>query len=203
MGKAKKTRKFAAVKRTINPKDQRLQNKEVKKQKRRTEKETVLKEHVQHNPDQFFSYNTNLVPPYQVLVDTNFINGAIQTKQDVLQGLITCLVAKCDVCVTDCVVAELEKLGHRYRLALHLAKDPRIKRLKCLHSGTYADDCIVQRVTEHKCYLVATNDKDLKRRIRKIPGVPIVYLKGRTFAVERLPEAITALPAAKSAIPKV
>lgn len=50
---------------------------------------------VQHNPDQFFSYNTNLVPPYQVLVDTNFINGAIQTKQDVLQGLITCLVAKC------------------------------------------------------------------------------------------------------------
>ncbi|KAL8446146.1 hypothetical protein Emag_004832 [Eimeria magna] len=107
-----------------------------------------------------------------------------------------------DVCVTDCVVAELEKLGHRYRLALHLAKDPRIKRLRCLHEGTYADDCIVQRVTEHKCYLVATNDKDLKRRIRKIPGVPIVYLKGHRFAVERLPEAITALPAGKSSIPK-
>lgn len=166
------------------------------------ERETTLREHVQHNPSQFFSYNTNLVPPYQVLVDTNFINGAIQTKQDVLQGLLTCLVAKCDVCITDCVVAELEKLGHRYRLALHLAKDPRIKRLKCLHAGTYADDCIVQRVMEHKCYLVATNDKDLKRRIRKIPGVPIVYLKGRTFAVERLPEAITALPVAKSAVPK-
>lgn len=53
-----------------------------------------------------------------------------------------------DVCVTDCVIAELEKLGHRYRLALHLAKDERFKRLRCLHSGTYADDCIVQRVTE-------------------------------------------------------
>ena len=58
-----------------------------------------------------------------------------------------------DVCVTDCVVAELEKLGHRYRLALHLAKDPRIKRLKCLHAGTYADDCIVQRVTEVSFWL--------------------------------------------------
>lgn len=55
---------------------------------------------VQHNPSQFFSYNTNLVPPYQVLVDTNFINGAIQTKQDVLQGLITCLVAKCEQALT-------------------------------------------------------------------------------------------------------
>ncbi|KAL8436395.1 hypothetical protein ACSSS7_001795 [Eimeria intestinalis] len=132
----------------MHPKDQRLQKKEEKKQARRKEREATLREHVQHNPSQFFSYNTNLVPPYQVIVDTNFINGAIQTKQDVLQGLITCLVAKCDVCVTDCVVAELEKLGHRYRLALHLAKDPRIKRLKCLHEGTYADDCIVQRVTE-------------------------------------------------------
>lgn len=50
--------------------------------------------------------------------------------------------------MTDCVVAELEKLGVRYRLALHLAKDPRIKRLKCLHAGTYADDCLVQRVSE-------------------------------------------------------
>lgn len=50
--------------------------------------------------------------------------------------------------MTDCVIAELEKLGHRYRLALHLAKDERFKRLRCLHSGTYADDCIVERVTQ-------------------------------------------------------
>lgn len=27
---------------------------------------------------------------------------------------------------------------------------------------------------KHKIYIVATNDRDLKRRIRKIPGVPIV-----------------------------
>jgi len=40
--------------------------------------------------------------------------------------------------------------------------------LKCDHKGTYADDCIVNRVMAHKCYIVATNDKDLKRRIRKV-----------------------------------
>ena len=28
----------------------------------------------------FFSHNTNMVPPYRVLVDTNFINFSIQNK---------------------------------------------------------------------------------------------------------------------------
>ena len=29
--------------------------------------------------------------------------------------------------------------------------------------GTYADDCIVDRVMKQRIYLVATNDRDLKR----------------------------------------
>jgi U3 small nucleolar RNA-associated protein 24 len=28
-----------------------------------------------------------------------------------------------------------------------VARDPRFERLPCTHKGTYADDCIVQRVT--------------------------------------------------------
>ncbi|KAK2995815.1 hypothetical protein RJ640_006154 [Escallonia rubra] len=71
-------------------------------------------------------------------------------------------------CITDCVMAELEKLGQKHRTALRIAKDPRFERLPCTHKGTYADDCIVERVTQHKCYMVATCDRDLKRRIRKL-----------------------------------
>ncbi|KAF3576182.1 hypothetical protein DY000_02036077 [Brassica cretica] len=92
-------------------------------------------------------------------------------------------------CITDCVMAELEKLGQKYRVALRIAKDPRFERLPCVHKGTYADDCLVDRVTQHKCFMVATCDRDLKRRIRKVPGVPIMYLAGRKYSVERLPEA--------------
>lgn len=29
-----------------------------------------------------------------------------------------------------------------------IAKDPRFERLPCTHKGTYADDCIVERVTQ-------------------------------------------------------
>lgn len=33
-----------------------------------------------------------------------------------------CLYAECKPCITDCVIAELEKLGQRYRVALKIAK---------------------------------------------------------------------------------
>jgi U3 small nucleolar RNA-associated protein 24 len=82
--------------------------------------------------------------------------------------MMDCLLAKCIPCVTDCVMAELEKLGGKYRLALRLAKDPRFERLPCTHSGTYADDCLLQRCQQHRCYIVATCDKELKRKIRKV-----------------------------------
>lgn len=47
-------------------------------------------------------------------------------------------------------------------------QDPRVERLPCTHKGTYADDCICQRVQQHRCYIVATCDRDLRRRIRKV-----------------------------------
>ncbi len=65
-------------------------------------------------------------------------------------------------------MAELEKLGSKFRVAVRIAKDPRFRRLTCTHRGTYADDCILERVDLHKCYIVATCDRELKHRIRKV-----------------------------------
>ena len=146
--------------------------------------------HVEATPSSlFFRWNERLGPPYHVLVDTNFINHSIKNKIDLVQGMMDCLYAECIPCVTECVVAELEKLGPRYRVALRVAKDPRLERLPCDHRGTYADDCLCQRAKAHRCYIVATCDRDLRRRVRKIPGVPVMYLSGRRYTVERLPEA--------------
>ena len=95
----------------------------------------------------FFRHNTALGPPYQILVDTNFINFSIQNKLELVQAMMDCLYAKCTLyfyfyfyfilfflkviasrisyvsiigipCITDCVMAELEKLGPKYRIAL-------------------------------------------------------------------------------------
>ena len=103
--------------------------------------------------------------------------------------------------MSDCVIAELEKLGPKYRLALRVARDPSFERLPCSHTGTYADDCIVQRVTNSRCYIVGTNDRALRRRLRKIPGtltraasltlagVPLMAAARGRYVIERLPDA--------------
>lgn len=191
----------------MSPRDSRITNSDSSKAKadameryrlKKKRKKGVVKKHPSGQPIQhqqqlasttmFFNYNKSLGPPFYVLCDTNFIVFSIKNKIDVTQAMMDCLLAKCVPLVTDCVVAELEKLGQKYRLALRMIKS-NFDRLTCCHKGTYADDCLVNRVTEHKCYIVGTCDKALKRRIRKIPGVPIMYILQHGYTIERMPDA--------------
>lgn len=132
----------------------------------------------------FFQHNTALQPPYQVLVDTNFLSHTVHHKLPLLPTLMDTLYATCTPIITSCVMAELEKLGPKYRIALQMARDERWERLECDHKGTYADDCIVDRVVKNRVYLVATNDRDLKRRVRKVPGVPILSVARGKYVIE-------------------
>jgi U3 small nucleolar RNA-associated protein 24 len=50
-----------------------------------------------------------------------------------------------------------------------------------------ADDCLVDWIMKHKIYIVAT--RDLKGRIRKVPGVPIMSAARGEYVIERLPDA--------------
>jgi U3 small nucleolar RNA-associated protein 24 len=192
MPRAKRTKKFAQMKRMISNSDPRIKEEmrdPPKKKKKEDPHALKATEAPQVSSALFFQYNTQLGPPFHVLLDTNFINFSIKHKMDIMQSMMDCLYARCIPYVTDCVFGELEKLGAKFRVALKIVKDPRFERLTCLHKGTYADDCLVQRVTQHKCYIVATCDKDLKRRIRKVPGVPIMYLSGHKYEIERMPDA--------------
>ena len=192
--KKAKTKKFAETKRMITPSDSRIKKpklnpNQLAKLEAKEEKKGALNHVTQTSSALFFTHNSALGPPYHVLIDTNFINFSIQNKLDIMRSLMDCLYAKVVVCITDAVMAELEKLGPKYRVALTLAKDPRFERLPAMKPGaTYADDDLVERVTAHRIYIVATCDKDLKRRLRKIPGVPLISIKDRRYQVERMPE---------------
>lgn len=196
MGRAprKKPPAYASVKRMINPKDERLTWKARSKNKHAPvlakESDKALIASTPTPASMFFQYNTALGPPFRILLDTNFVNFSVANKIEIMKGMLDCLAAPCTVCVTDCVIAELQKMPKKYRVALRVARDRRFERIRCDHKGTYADDCIVHRCTAHRIYIAATCDRDLKRRIRKIPGVPIIYLSGHKYRVERLPESL-------------
>ncbi len=186
MGKDVKIR----VPKLLSLRDQRITNIKNESKKRKKQKKKKSVEHIQQlsSTTMFFNYNQQLGPPFRVICDTNFINFSIKNKLDINESMTDCLLAKCIPIVTDCVVAELQKLGQKYRLALRIVKE-QFERLPCSHSGTYADDCLVARVTQHKCYIIATCDRALKRRIRKIPGIPIMYIIQRQYSIERMPDA--------------
>lgn len=194
MGRAKRTRKFAEVKRLLAPTDKRLTVKERSKQANApVVGPSPDAARLAANPppaSMFFQFNPSLGPPFRVLIDTNFINFSVSNKLDITRSMLDCLAAQTTVCVTDCVIAELQKLPKKYAVALKVARDRKFQRLTCTHKGTYADDCLVNRVAAHRIYIVATCDRDLKRRIRKIPGVPIMYISGHKYRVERLPDTL-------------
>ena len=123
-------------------------------------------------------------------MDTNFINFSIRNKMDIVRSMMDCLLAKCIPCITDCVMGELEKLGAKYAIALKLAKDPRFERIPCNCKGCYADDCMLQMAKQWRCFIIATCDKELRNRIRKIPGVPSMYITNHKYTVERMPEGM-------------
>eukprot|EP00906_Rhabdomonas_costata_P032945 RCo046391 len=196
--KSKSRKKFAQMKKILGKKNE-AQKAEQKQKAAATPstrykddaankiRDTKLIRHQKIESSMYLKYNMALGPPYRVLVDTNFLNFSVQAKLDVVSSMMECLLAKVFPCVCSCVIAELEKLGPKFKVALKTAKDPRFTRLTC--DGTYADDCIVQRVTTSRIYVVGTNDKELKRRLRQIPGVPIMSLHRHKYSIERLPEA--------------
>jgi U3 small nucleolar RNA-associated protein 24 len=116
MGKTKVTKKFATVKRMISLKDARLtENKKKLELAEKKQEEEKVRHVPQVSSSLFFAYNKSLGPPYHVIVDTNFINFSLQNKLEMVQAMMDCLYAKCVPCISDCVMAELEKMGTQYR----------------------------------------------------------------------------------------
>eukprot|EP00804_Cyclotella_cryptica_P010459 CCRYP_012292-RB/>CCRYP_012292-RB protein AED:0.24 eAED:0.21 QI:0/-1/0/1/-1/0/1/0/111 len=92
--------------------------------------------------------------------------------------MMDCVLAKCIPCIIDCIMGELKKLGLKYKVALGMAQDPRFERIPCNCKGCYANDCLVKMVTQWRCFIVATCNKELRGRIRRFPVCRVCILVG-------------------------
>lgn len=105
MGVQKRTRKFATVKRIIGSRDAR-QKKNIEardsEQKAKQKRDELIREVPQVPSSMFFHHNTALQPPYQILVDTNFLSHTVHHKLPLLSTLMDTLYATCDVLITSC-----------------------------------------------------------------------------------------------------
>jgi hypothetical protein len=72
----------------------------------------------------FLQHNTSLVPPYRVLIDTNFINFSLQNKLELVSGMMDCLYAKCK-----------KKLFSQFEISRSTLRHPVCHRLRSCRVG--------------------------------------------------------------------
>ncbi|KAJ3219907.1 hypothetical protein HDU67_008436 [Dinochytrium kinnereticum] len=123
--------------------------------------------------------------PYQILLDGNFIQVALEIRMDPRDMLPKILSGTVRPMTTACVQEELKSLGEDFRGALINSR--RIERRRCPHDKAVpASECLASIIGEdnkHK-YGVATQDVGLRRSLRRIPGTPLIYINNGMTLLE-------------------
>lgn len=123
----------------------------------------------------------------KILLDTNFLLIPAQFGVDIFSEIERICHFPYKLCVLDKTVNELEKIEqtqkgkHRERakLALSLIKNKKINIIPS-EKGNYVDDIIVGLINSN--YIVATQDKELKKRV-EAKKVPIISLRQKKYLI--------------------
>ncbi len=120
--------------------------------------------------------------PIKVVLDANFFFVASQFNVDVFEELANLLNRRFEPVLLSSTQKELQGLAEssspkqwkQAQLALRLAEKCRVVVVEKSLKETY-DDVIVRVAAEWKCP-VATNDRELRKRLRKA-GVTVIFLR--------------------------
>ncbi|ODV93494.1 hypothetical protein PACTADRAFT_46912 [Pachysolen tannophilus NRRL Y-2460] len=130
--------------------------------------------------------------PFQTIVDAELVLHCDKTSFDLQKGLDRTIQAEVKPMITQCCMQELYK--SRNQRAIDYAKS--FERRRCNHppsdplSSTECIKSIVDIKGENKHrYIVATQLDELRRYLRKIPGVPLVYMNRSVMVMEPLSQA--------------
>ncbi|KAJ1266981.1 hypothetical protein BS78_07G021800 [Paspalum vaginatum] len=124
--------------------------------------------------------------PYKVLIDGTFIHHLLTHRllpaDDALRTLLSASRTP-SLFTSKCVLAELRRLGKSHAEAFDAAQ--LLAVTKCEHDKVVsAVSCFISLIgdknPEH--FFVATQDADLREKLREVPGVPVIYgLKNSLF----------------------
>jgi len=126
----------------------------------------------------------------KIILDTNFLVSAIRFKIDIFSELQRICDFKYIICVVDGTIDELEKLAETgkpkdkiaARISLELIKKKMVKITKISSKNKRVKnvDLLILNLIKEGDFIVATQDKELKREIRK-KGVPIIVLRQKGY----------------------
>uniref|UniRef100_A0A1D1YA84 rRNA-processing protein UTP23 n=1 Tax=Anthurium amnicola TaxID=1678845 RepID=A0A1D1YA84_9ARAE len=125
----------------------------------------------------FYSACFGFREPFNVLCDGTFIHHLLLHRllpaDDALAKL---LCGQVTLFSSRCITAELKSLGEphseSFQASQHL-KVARCEHEKRVNAATCVESIVRDGNTNH--YFVATQDTELRRKLREIPGVPVIF----------------------------
>ncbi|MCC7574323.1 hypothetical protein KO361_01925 [Candidatus Woesearchaeota archaeon] len=124
----------------------------------------------------------------KVILDTNFLFIPGELGIDVFTEIDKIIQEPYELCVMESTIHELEnilketakqKQGLNAKLALILIKQKNLKTIRSSFTE-YADDSIIEYTAQNPKTIIATQDKDLRNRIKKIPA-RIIKLRQKKY----------------------
>ena len=120
-------------------------------------------------------------------MDTNFLMIPSQFKVDIFSEIKRLMNEPYEICVYEGSIAELSVLAKRNgknavhaKTALKLIKQKNLKSLPNSINETYADNLILEGVTNKD--IVCTQDQALKRLLKiKYDGIRLISLKSKKY----------------------
>ncbi|KAJ8107132.1 hypothetical protein OPT61_g9079 [Boeremia exigua] len=144
-----------------------------------------------------YELNFGFREPYQVLLDSSILQDAYKFKIDLVGRLEKVLGAKVKPMITQCDMRHLytakpknetlilqAKEYERRRCGHHELEEP-LSTLECLSSVV---DPKGSGSNKHR-YVVASNEKEVRSKMRRIPGVPLIYINKSVVLMEPMTSA--------------
>ncbi|ORZ06750.1 Fcf1-domain-containing protein [Lobosporangium transversale] len=128
--------------------------------------------------------------PYQVLVDADFIQAALDQRMDLRVMIPNVLCDASKQMVTPCTMAQLKSRGEEASGAFIASK--RFEKRRCKHQDPVEESiCISQIIadTNPHNYVVASQSKRLRVQLAQVPGVPLLYIHRSNLILEPPSEA--------------
>ena len=146
----------------------------------------------------FFKIVYGITPPYNVVLDGNFVYAALKVKLDIKERVEKLLQGETvRLYVLKSVLAELNAVGPKAAEAFKFAKKfctlidddgfgavetPAERLVAWLRHQTQESSSSSSSASRH--YFVATQDRDLRSRLGSMPGVPTLYLNKVVLVLE-------------------
>ncbi|XP_068432503.1 rRNA-processing protein UTP23 homolog [Clinocottus analis] len=135
----------------------------------------------------FYKYNFSFREPFQILFDGTFCQAALKNKIQIKEQMPKYLMGEVQLCTTSCALKELETLGKDLYGAKIILQ--RFQTRNCPHfkDPVPASECLLSMLgeTNPHHYFVATQDHSLTAGLKKIPGVPLLYIILNTIVLDK------------------